>query len=71
MHPICRVTSFEQGVLEVSGRQRRSKGCLLQELPARVMLLNINIKDFFLVLGKFLMIPSRYHEENEKVTVST
>jgi len=52
MHYICRVTSFEQGVLEVSGRQRHSKGCLLQELPARTMLLNINIKDIFFSFGK-------------------
>jgi hypothetical protein len=57
MHSICRVTSFEQGVLEVTGRQRHSKG-LHQELPARMMLLNINIKDVF-------------YEENEKVTVGT
>jgi hypothetical protein len=71
MHPICRVTSFEHGVLEVSGRQRHSKGCLLQELPAQMRVTEHQHQRHFLVWGKFLMIPSRYHEENEKVTVGT
>jgi len=71
MHPICRVTSFEQGVVQVSGCQRHSQGCLTPGASCSNDVTEHQHQRHFLVWGKFLMIPSRYHEENEKVTVGT
>jgi hypothetical protein len=73
MHPICRVTPQEQGVLEVSGKwsPEAQQGVLTSGSPCSNDVTEDQHQRHFFVWGNFLMIPSRYHEENEKVTVGT